>query len=137
MLETRLLQQMIELALEDPRCRRPVRIVGEEEVVVASSIRIAGFDTLISAHRMRRSKIVTPDNFARLLAADCAMPAAHASSAVTGTGLPRGSSMRLVAAEAAEHIARASSKGDMAHGERDAYRLSLAVPTKAPFRPRL
>ena len=37
------------------------------------------------------------------------MPAAHASSAVTGTRLPRGSSMTPVAAEAAERNARASS----------------------------
>jgi len=65
------------------------------------------------------------------------MPAAHASSAVTGTGLPRGSSMRPVAVKAAERIARASSKGDMAHGERDAFPLSLAVPTKVRLRPKL
>ena len=65
------------------------------------------------------------------------MPAAHASLAVTGTELPRGDSMRPVAAKAAERIARASLKGDMAHGERDAYRLSLAVPAKAHLRARL
>ena len=47
MFETRLIHQLIELALEDPRSRRSVWIIGEEEVVLATSIRIAGFDALI------------------------------------------------------------------------------------------
>ena len=58
------------------------------------------------------------------------MPAAHASSAVTGTKLRPGSSTKTVAAKAAERIARASSKIDLAHGERGAYPLSLATPPR-------
>ena len=59
------------------------------------------------------------------------MPAAHASSAVTGTRSPPGRSMRAVAAEAAGRVARAFSKSDMAHGARGGYRSSLAEPALA------
>ena len=47
MLEPRVVQQLIELTLEDPRSRRPVWIVGQEEIVFATSIRLAGSDALI------------------------------------------------------------------------------------------
>ena len=56
MLEPGFIHQLIELALEDPRRRRPVRVVGQEEIVFATGLplrtvtssRLGSFSTVMS-----------------------------------------------------------------------------------------